>query len=331
MTNEVRVDPLTGLRAIIAPDRAQRPGAGPTVTAPAPIATADDPFADGHEDRTPPELFAVRPGGGEPDTPGWTVRVVPNLFPALGGEEVAASRASDANPALFSAQPARGAHEVIVNAPEAVTSLALLPVQRTIDAVAIWRARIAHAFEAGAAFAHLTVNERIEAGASQPHTHAQLFAAEFVPAQVARERERFTAHAARTMGSNLVGDYVQEEVRRRDRIVAIDDEAVLIAPYGSRMPYQLMVAPRRPSARFEADGPTGAALLHDGLSRLARHFGHPPPLNLWVRTAPLGAEPFCWRIDVMPRLNPQGGLELGAGLALNVVSPEQAAAALRES
>ena len=113
--------------------------------------------------------------------------------------------------------------------------------------------------------------------------------------------------------------------------MAIDDEAVAFAPYGSRLPYQLMIAPRRPRARFEDDGPTGAALLHDVLGRLARRLGASPPLNLWVRTAPRGAEHFCWRIDVMPRLTHLAGLELGTGLHLNIVAPEQAAAELREA
>ena len=108
-----------------------------------------------------------------------------------------------------------------------------------------WRARMrAHA---GAACRHLIVNERPEAGASLPHTHAQLFALGFVPAAIARERERFSAYAVRTMGSNLLGDLVQEEVRRRARIVAIDDEAVLMAPWASQVPFQLMLAPRRPA------------------------------------------------------------------------------------
>jgi UDPglucose--hexose-1-phosphate uridylyltransferase len=122
---------------------------------------------------------------------------------------------------------------------------------------------------------------------------------------------------------------VQEEVRRRVRIVAIDDEAVLMAPYGSQVPYQLMLAPRRPRARFEDDGPAGAALLHDALSRLRRTLGASPPLNLWVRTAPQGAESFCWRIDILPRLAQPAGLELGTGVALCTVPPEQAAAELK--
>jgi UDPglucose--hexose-1-phosphate uridylyltransferase len=182
-----------------------------------------------------------------------------------------------------------------------------------------------------AAYVHLIVNERREAGASLPHTHAQLYALDFVPAAIARERERFGAYATRTMGGNLLADLVQEEVRRRERIVAIDEEAVLMAPYGSRVPYQLMIAPRTPRPCFEDPGPTGAALLHDALGRLGRRLGPCPPLNLWVRTAPSGAEHFCWRIDILPRLTVLAGLELGAGVHLNIVAPEQVAAELREA
>jgi UDPglucose--hexose-1-phosphate uridylyltransferase len=185
--------------------------------------------------------------------------------------------------------------------------------------------------ESGAACVHVSVNERAEAGASLPHTHAQVYAMDFVPAQIARERERFTAHAMRTMGGNLLQDLVADEVRQRDRVVAIDDEAVVLAPYAARQPYQLLLAPRRPRARFEDDGPLGASLLHDVLNRLRRLLGFMPPLNLWVRTAPLGAEQFCWRIDVVPRLTHLAGLELGTGVHLDIVAPEHAAAQLRDA
>ncbi len=324
---EIRIDPLTGLRAIVATDRAARPGAELTV-APAPaVDRAQDPFAEGHEDRTPPELYALRPAGGEPDGPGWTVRVVPNRYAALTAETP--DPQPDPHPELFMALPARGAHEVIVNSPEPVVSLADLSAEQVQVAVDVWRERMRA--QEGAAYVHVCVNERVEAGATQPHTHAQLFALSFVPALVARERERFGAHAVRTMGANLLEDLVQEEVRRRDRVVAIDDEAVLTCPYASRHEYALMLMPRRRRERFEDDGPTAAALLHDALSRLRRRFGTSPPLSLWIRTAPRDADRFCWRIDIVPRLTSQAGLELGTGIDVNTVAPELAAAELRDA
>jgi UDPglucose--hexose-1-phosphate uridylyltransferase len=324
---ELRIDPLTGQRAIIAGARAGRPGGELSAPPAAAIDPESDPFAEGHEDRTPPELYAVRPNGGGPNTPGWQVRVVPNLYPALSEQPEPIE--PDPNRDLFWSTPAGGAHEVVINSPAPVTSLSELSVEQVSGAVEVWRERMrAHR---DAAYVHLIVNERKEAGASLPHTHAQLYALEFVPAPVARERERFGEYATRTMGSNLLADLVQEEVRRRERIVAIDDDTVLMAPYGARVPFQLLIAPRTPRMRFEDDGPSGAAMLHDALGRLARRLDSSPPLNLWVRTAPRGAEHFCWRIDILPRLTHLAGLELGAGVNLNIVAPERAAADLREA
>jgi UDPglucose--hexose-1-phosphate uridylyltransferase len=313
---ELRVDPLSGLRSIIAPNRADRPIGRPAERH---VNTSDDPFAPGSEDQTPPELYAS-PVEGD-----WQVRVFANLYPALEGAHGAIER--DAKPDLFTAFGASGAHEVIVNSRRAVCALSDLDLGELTAAIEVWRLRMRE--HGDAACLHLSVNEGFEGGASIPHTHAQLYALEFVPALIARERERFEAYATRTMGGNLLGDLVQEEVRRGQRIVAIDDEGVLLAPFASWLPYQLMLAPRRSRPRFEDDGPSCASLLHDALGRLARHCGSSPPLNLWVRTAPRGAEHFCWRIDVLPRLSGLAGLELGTGVHLNSVAPERAAEELR--
>ncbi len=206
---------------------------------------------------------------------------------------VAGDRDDGSSDALFTAPPHTNIHERVPGGPDA------------------WRTAMrAHP---DAACLHLTATD-IRAG--------ELHALDFVPAAIARERERFRAYATQTMGSNLLGDVVQEEVRRRERLVAVDDEAVVFAPFASRVPYQLLLAPRTPRARFEDDGPLGGALLADVLQRLDR------PVDLWVRTAPQGAEHFCWRIDILPRTE-QGALELGTGLGVCAVTPEAAAAALR--
>ena len=159
----------------------------------------------------------MRPGSGEADTPGWSSRVVPNLYPALAdpspgsivpngltkeprdggtsGEAGAFASAADpllesrraGEPDLFASRPAVGGHEVIVNAPEHVTAMAELSEERFLGAIATWRERMsAHS---DAAYVQLVVNEGAGAGASLPHTHAQLYALPFVPAAVARERE----------------------------------------------------------------------------------------------------------------------------------------------
>jgi UDPglucose--hexose-1-phosphate uridylyltransferase len=191
----------------------------------------------------------------------------------------------------------------------------------------VWAERIAH--HGDAAYVHVIVNEGKEAGASLPHTHAQLYALPFVPAAVARERERFTAYSDRTHGRNLLEDLIQEEVRRRERVIAVDDEAVAICPFAARVPFHIQVVPRRPAARFGDGGATGGRLLHEVLGRLAGVLGHVPPFNAWVRTVPRGAERWCWRIELMPRLAQLAGLEVGTGVNLNVLPPESAAEQLR--
>ncbi|HLH65540.1 MAG TPA: hypothetical protein VKV27_07540 [Solirubrobacteraceae bacterium] len=267
---EIRIDPLTGHRAVIA----------------------------GSADGAPPLLDA-----DSPDPP------------------------ATAYPDLFWSGAAHGAQEPIEIPGGPVRSLAELDDEAIEAAAERWRERMrAHA---GAACLHLAVDQ------GDGPASAQLFALPFVPAAIARERERFGAYATRTMGANLLGDLVQHEVRLRERIVAIDREAVLMAPFGSRVPYQLLLAPRVPRMRFEDPGPTGARLLRDGLARLGRLLGEHPPLSLWVRTAPGGAEHFCWRIDVLPRLDRAGaagsGFELGTGVGANPIAPEVAAARLREA
>lgn len=326
--SELRTDPLSGRQTIVAAGRADRPGALAEVGPPAAIDPDDDPFLGGHEGRTPPELHAVRPDGSAPDSPGWTVRVVPNRWPLAGPG--APDPPPRARRDLLAAAPAHGAHEVIVSTPDPVTSLGDLDAAHLATVVEVWRERLrAHA---GAACRHLWVNERPEGGSSLPHTHAQLLALDHVPAGIARERERANAYANRTMGGDLLADLVQEEVKLRERLVAVDDEAVLLAAYAPAGPFGLLIAPRTSRPRFEDDGPSGAAMLHEALRRLRSVFGgHVPPLNLWVRTAPRGAERFCWRIDVLPRLTPVAGLELGTGVGVCVVAPEDAAARLRDA
>jgi UDPglucose--hexose-1-phosphate uridylyltransferase len=89
------------------------------------------------------------------------------------------------------------------------------------------------------------------------------------------------------------------------------------------------VVPRREAARFEEDD-SGTAMIQTALRVLAARFGGPPELNLWIRTAPRGAEQFHWHVDIAPRLTIKAGFELGTGVDINIYPPELAASDLRE-
>ena len=130
------------------------------------------------------------------------------------------------------------------------------------------------------------------------------------------------------MGGHLLSDVATEEVRRRERLVAIDDEAMLICPWASRSPFELRIVPRSPAPAFERDD-RGTSMIATALQALGAAFETPPQLNLWVRTAPRGVDEFCWHIDIVPRLTIRAGFELGAGIDVNIYPPERAAADLR--
>jgi UDPglucose--hexose-1-phosphate uridylyltransferase len=343
---ELRIDQLSGLPAILAPGRADRPDSFDLPKS-EPKGPDNCPFCEGREDRTPPEVYATRAGGGRADGPGWTTRVVPNLYPALADERVAEvvgatkgeagafasagdplleSRRSG-EPDLFASRPAAGWHEVLINTPAHVTAMHELSEEQFAAAVGTWRERMcAHA---DASYVQLIVNEGGGAGASLEHSHAQLYALDFVPAAVARERERVGAYAERTTGGGLLSDVLVEEVRRRERLVAIDDEAALICPWASRSPFELRVVPRVESPSFAEDN-TGVAMVHTALRLLAERFDQTPELNLWVRTAPRGTERFHWHIDIAPRLSVKASFEFATGVDINTYPPERAASDLRD-
>jgi UDPglucose--hexose-1-phosphate uridylyltransferase len=347
---EIRLDQLTGLRTILSPARADRPfDFGGTASDTDEGAAERCPFDEGREDRTPPEVWADRPGGGAPDTPGWRTRAVPNLYPALAqreGDESAGGSQPDEGltaagdplrassrgrePDLFKASTATGFHEVIVHTPRHKTSLGQLDDGELAGAAAAWRERMS-AHSEGAAYVQLIVNEGKEAGASLDHSHSQLYALGFVPAQVARERERFASYNQHTMGGDLLAEIASEEVRRRERLVAIDDDALLICPWASRSPFELRIIPRDPAPSFEGDGEVGLGMLRTALRALEGRFGRVPQFNAWTITAPRGADPFHWHLDIAPRIGIRAGFEMSTGVELNVFPPERAAAELREA
>jgi UDPglucose--hexose-1-phosphate uridylyltransferase len=256
------------------------------------------------------------PDPAGPEAPGETVTVADD--PLAGGR---------GQPEMFAAQARNGTIETIDSVPGTARSLLQLGADGLAATMSLWRERMrAHT---DAPFRHLVVDEGLAAGAESEGSRAHLHVLPFVPAAIARERERFTAYHDRTQGRNLLEDLLTEEVRRNERVVVVDPEAIVICPFASAFPFQLQLIPRKPAARFEDEGPLGAAALHGVLERLAAAHGALPPFNLWLRTAPSGAHSFCWRIDLLPRLAQPDGLELGAGVWRNDIWPEQAAERLR--
>lgn len=128
---------------------------------------------------------------------------------------------------------------------------------------------------------------------------------------------------------------VREEVRRPDRLLYADDNAVAFAPWAGRSPFEIWVVPRRHDADFaratDADIVAAAEALRHVLGDLASSLDG-PPYNLVLHSAPLKEQvdaTYHWHWEIHPRLREIAGLELGTGLPVNPVSPEDAVDELR--
>ena len=304
-----RHDPILDRTVIIAAERAARPYTSATTAAEGGSTADGCPFCPGHEGETPPET--CRTGTGGADGAGWRVRVVPNLYPIVGGPE-------DGD--------ATGAHEVIILSPAHDRDLAHLEPDQVTEVLCVLRDRAAFHLAAGRAFVSAFVNHRRAAGASLAHPHAQLVAPDRIAESVVAMTERFDT------------DLVARELvhAQRSGLGVVEGPAAAWCPPAGWAPYLMRVAHRSTRARFdeatEAELGVVAAALLDALGRLERLLG-PVPYNVIVHTAPPSVRPgeMHWHLEVVPRTSVLAGFELGTGLYANAVAPEQAAALLRDA
>jgi UDPglucose--hexose-1-phosphate uridylyltransferase len=177
-------------------------------------------------------------------------------------------------------------------------------------------------------------NQGGEAGATLSHPHGQILAAPLVPDLVATEMACQAAFR-RQGGDCLLCDVLAREEAAGERIVAAGAGAVVLAPWASRFPCELLAAPRRhatgPVAAPADDCAAVAAVLGPALRALAA-VRPAPPLNMVLHAGPVGAadESFHWHLEVLPRWTRLAGFEAGSGFAINSTAPESAARRLRE-
>jgi len=317
---ELRFNPLSARWVTVAGERVSRPS--DFVPRRLPVEAEPNrpcPFCPGHEEDTPPALETYGPRGR------WLVRVVPNLYPAFAGSGPLA--ATDHGP-LHRSAPATGIHEVLVLSPHHRLSWADLSDAQAGLVMAAIRDRIEdHAHVPGIEYTQVILNHGREAGASIEHPHGQLLGIPFVPGELDDELVNF-ARFAEANGEGLLQAVVREELGRGERIVVDDDRVVVISPYWSGSPYELLIIPKRPAAHLDRAAPadlaaTGRA-LRDVLRRLRALLGD-IAYNLVFHTAPHRSDAeFCWHVHVLPKTTTAAGFEQGTGVRINVVPPEKA-------
>jgi UDPglucose--hexose-1-phosphate uridylyltransferase len=332
---ELRKDPIVGRWVIISTDRAKRPT--DFIREQMKMKGGFCPFCYGNESKTPPEILAYRPhpngGPAFKDTPGWTVRVVPNKFPALGIEGNLNRRAEG----MFDRMNGIGAHEVIIETPDHAASLATMPAKRIEDTLWAFRDRILD-LKQDKRFKYILIfkNHGEAAGASLEHPHSQLIALPILPKQVVEELEgakQYYVYKERC----VFCDIIRQETDGGLRVIGENDQFVTLAPYAPRFPFETWILPKRHESAFE----NSSSAMFEDLARalkslLAKAYNvlDNPAYNLVIHTSPVQDpfnEHYHWHIEFMPKLTKTAGFEWGTGFYINPTPPEEAAKFLREA
>jgi len=331
---ELRRDPVTGRSVLI--DLDPPPHRDDFVVEAADVASGfsrTNPqcaFCEGHESEAGPELLAWREGGSA-NTPGWSVRVVPNRRPMLRIEGHQDRRAHG----VFETRDGLGAHEVVIETPQHDQRLQDLPADRLWRVLWAWRTRLQD-LKRDTRFAAAVVfkNHGGAAGARMDHAHSQIAAYPIVPPALDDEVRGAASHFA-TTGHCIFCDVTEQELRDGRRMVSDSGPIIAMAPFASRVPFETWIMPREHAPRFEEASDATlealAAVLKDVMARVDWALER-PAYNLVLHTAPFGGAAdlsFHWHLEVIPRVTRWSGLEWGSGIPRNPVSPEEAARVLK--
>jgi UDPglucose--hexose-1-phosphate uridylyltransferase len=231
---------------------------------------------------------------------------------------------------------------VVVFAQDASASLGQLPLSRIALIFAVWAERTEDMRRAGIRYVLPFENRGTEMGVTLHHPHGQIYGYGFVPQQQQRMKAALADHHART-GTDLVTALAQDESARATRVIAARDAALAFAPPFARFPYETWIVPRRSvpylSGLTTEERMDLASALSETLRRLDGLWNRPMPYLMTINQAPLDGEThpeWTVRIEIWPiRRDPNklkflAGTELGAGVFASDVTPESAAAALRQ-
>lgn len=325
--NELRRDPITGRWIIVILDKMPKVS---DFKVEQHLKNKDNcPFCWGNEAMTPPEIIAHRKLGSV-NTPGWTVRVVPNKYPALKVE----GELHKEGLGVFDMMNGVGAHEVIIDTPDHLRDMADLNYAETEEVVWAYLTRSID-LRRDKRFKYILIfkNYGKSAGASLEHPHSQVIALPIVPKRVLEELSgaaKYYDYKERC----VFCDMIREERAERERIIYEDEKFLAFCPYVSRFSYEVWILPKAHHSDFtqmDRDSvPRLARALRDSLARI-KGLLSAPSYNFIIHTSPINGherEDYHWHIEIMPKLSKVAGFEWGSGFYINPVPPDIAAANL---
>lgn len=260
------------------------------------------------------------------DINNWRIIVFPNDFPAF----VPIKSLHRRREGIFTLMNAVGYHEVIVLRSHC-EHLYSLPLEDIHELLRAYRERyLALMDRKYINYILVMTNYGQMAGASVYHPHSQLFAVPIVSSDIQDELDGAFQYY-RERHRCVYCSMVSYELRKRVRVVYENEDYVMICPFMSRTPFEMSIMPKKHTPYFERSNDreleTFAEILQVGLKKLY-HGLDDPPLNFYLHTSPcdgLSYDYYHWHLKIMPRLARFAGFELGTGIEVNTVSPEDAA------
>ena len=329
---ELRKDPITARWVIISTERGKRPMDFLRDEV-VPGDAKNCPFCPGQESKTANELLVYGRNGGGANSPGWSIRVVPNKFPALKIE----GELDREGEGLFDKMNGVGAHEVVIETPNHGETLATMPLKRVEDLLWAFRDRILD-LKQDRRFKYILVfkNHGEGAGASLEHPHSQIIALPILPKQVVEELDgakRYFSSKERC----IFCDILRQEMEDKVRVAAENQDFVTLCPYAPRFPFETWILPKRHGSAFE----NAPSALYENLARILRtvlakavQVLDDPAYNLIVHSSPVQENTqdyYHWHLEIIPKLAKTAGFEWGTGFYINPTPPEEAARYLREA
>jgi len=327
---EIRRDPATSRWVIVSTDNPRHPADfEKEITE---KSNGACPFCPGNERMTPQEILADRESGGQPNNPPWSLRVIPNKFPALRIE----GGLDRSGLGIYDRMNGIGAHEVIIETPVHTKRLADFQPQEMERLFQVFVERSLD-LRKDKRFRYLLIfkNEGMLAGASLTHSHSQIIALPIIPKRVSEEMRNYDEYFEQKERC-VFCDILQQELQEKNRVVLESPNTLCFAPYASRFPFELWILPKTHLSDF-AETPKellteAGNSLRQVLGKMRSVLGNDHPYNFLIHTSPLAGtsrEGYHWHLEIMPRLTRVAGFEWGSGFYINPTPPELAAQYLR--
>ncbi len=325
--SEIRQDPVKGEWVIIATARGKRPHAFSGEPATIKQSKSSCPFENPFLEKKPIDVFLKK--GGKNEEKDWSLVVLPNKFPALSNGGPLKLRKEGP----YNIMRGVGAHELIIMrdhdkfipdlSKDEVKDMILAYKKRYID---LSKEKIIE-------YILILHNHGRAAGSSLRHLHSQIIAPPVVPIDVLRSinssKKYFQKHK-----KCVHCEMVQYEIKSKKRIICQNKKFVAFIPFASRIAFEIRIFPKEHQSSFaqlkEEDIKFFGDLLQKSLGKL-RSGLNDPAFNFFIHSTPTKGkhEHYHWHLSILPKTSIWAGYEIGSGMEISAVLPEEAARFLK--